>query len=311
MLKILRIALKFFTSLILVIAILLFIGFLYYVSVNFKASKSILKQSFFNITYKTVESDRLKLDLYMPKRKLFPKIPVLVYFHGGSFKSGSKNIKGKDLENFSAFLEAGFALVSVDYRLTSEKNKYPIHFEDAADSIRWLVENADIYGLDKNRINLIGASAGSTIALQMGLAGDQYGGASELADVDFDIRSIIDVCGLTDFTDINDFEALFIDFFGGTYDEMKDVYQMASPINHIHKKSTPIFMVHGKLDEVVPFKQAEKFYQKALSVNAKVKFVPVENASHEFKTINNKDIEPALKDVFIEMVLFLMKYNIF
>ena len=312
-----KVVLKIFTIILLVITILLSAGFTYYLCINNKESKTILAQTHFNIPYKETESSQLKLDIYMPTRKLFPKIPVLVYFHGGSWNSGSKRLKDSDLEIFNGFLEGGFALVSVDYRLTDETNKFPVQLDDGADSIRWLIKNAELYGLDKNKVNLIGASAGGQMVLMLGISGDRFGDTSE--SVKLNIRSVVDLCGPTDFTDLSDYtpkareeiNALLLDFFGGTIQEMKDRYELASPIYNIHKNSPPIFMAHGRLDDIVPIEQAEKFFQKALSVNAKVKFVPVENVNHSFKAQGNLMSDPPLKDVIIAILIFLLKNNIF
>jgi acetyl esterase/lipase len=294
------------------------VGAVYYFCLNTKSAKAYLEQRHLNVPYKETETGQLKLDIYMPKRKLFTKTPVLVYFHGGSWKSGSKNLKEKDLELFNIFFEAGFALVSADYRLTSEVNKFPVHADDGADAVRWVIKNAETYGFDKNKVNLIGASAGGHMVLLLGMAGDRFGD-NTAGNKDFQIRSIIDLCGPKDLTDLSDYtpdelpeiEDLLVEFLGGTYEEKKDLYELASPIYHVRKDVPPIFMAHGRNDEMVPFPQAEKFFQKAKSANAKVKFVPVDNANHYFQAPENETTNPPIWKVFLKMALFLLKNNIF
>ena len=81
------------------------VGAVYYFCLNTKSAKAYLEQRHLNVPYKETETGQLKLDIYMPKRKLFTKTPVLVYFHGGSWKSGSKNLK-KRPRAFQYFLRS-------------------------------------------------------------------------------------------------------------------------------------------------------------------------------------------------------------
>lgn len=317
MAKPIKIILKLLTGILLAIVLIILIGLIYYFSLNTKDTKVLLEKNHMNITYKETESGPLKLDLYMPKRKLSSKIPVLVYFHGGSWNSGSKRLNNSDMQIFNVFLEEGFALVSVDYRLTNEKNKYPVHLNDGADAIRWILQNAETYGLNKKKINLIGASAGAQIASILGMSGGQFGDNKDPAE--FKIRSIVDLCGPKDLTDLSDFppdgrkyiEKILLEYFGEPMDKMEDQYRLASPIFQINKKSPPIFMAHGKLDEIIPYQQAEKFYQKAKSVHANVTYVLVENVNHEFQAISDKEPDPPLENVVIRIALFLLKHNLF
>jgi acetyl esterase/lipase len=315
LLKPVKIILKFLLILSTSVIILAAVLAIYYASINTKSAKVYLDQRHKNITYKETETGKLKLDIYMPKRKLFAKIPVLVYFHGGGWDSGSKNISGKELEIVNGILEAGFAVVSVDYRLTSDTNKFPVHHSDGADAIRWIIKNADTYGFNKNKINLIGASAGGHMALLLGIAGNQFGDDTS----DFRIRSIIDLCGPTDLADLSDYtpsgrewmEGVLYNFIGGTYEEKKEAYEFASPINHIRKDMPPIFMTHGMKDDLIPFAQAEKFYNKALSAKAKVTFVPVKNGNHYFDAPKNEELDPPIIKIAIKMLVFLLKHNLF
>lgn len=316
MLGILKVVPKVFLTLVLCVVVFALIAFLYYKLINKNPN---LNRVYLDVTYKRVHSQDLKLDIHMPKRQIFRKIPVLLYYHGGGWEGGSKTLKKSDLEVVGLFMEAGFAVVSVEYRLTDENTKFPLHFEDAADAIRWIIKSADEYDLNGNKINLIGTSAGGQIALLLGIAGDKFKGDPALADVEFRIKSVIDLCGPTDFTDLSDFDpaindeltSKLADFFGGTYHQMPEQYELASPIYQINKNSPPIFMSHGVLDNVVPVGQAEKFYKKSMAVEANVTYVPVENANHKFKAPENEITKPLVKDVLFDMVVFLLKKNIF
>jgi acetyl esterase len=88
-------------------------------------------------------------------------LPLLVYFHGGGFVIG--NIETHDVLCRELSRLAGCAVISVDYRLAPEF-KFPVAFDDAWDSVRWIVQNGKTLGVDPTRLALGGDSAGGTLA---------------------------------------------------------------------------------------------------------------------------------------------------
>lgn len=288
---------------------------IYYMIIN---NNSDLNRTYTDIPYKTADGQTLKLDIYMPERQFFPKIPMLVYFHGGGWDSGSKQLKESDWDVFDIFRSLGFAIVSVEYRLTNERISYPAPFADASDAIRWLYKHASQYGLAGGKINLIGTSAGGQMALLEGLAGDQFKGDPALADTAFHVNSIVSLCGPTDLTDLSGYDdasraeasKLLEGLIGGSYAEMPDKYAIASPITHVAKNSPPMLISHGTLDNIVPFHQAEKFYEAAKQAGARITFIPVENADHKFKAPKGETTTPSVEDALRQIAVFLLKRNV-
>jgi len=114
------------------------------------------------------------LDLMYPKVET-GSLPVLLYFHGGGFLFGSKtsgdplaagNVAG------SSFLEVirdlGIVVANADYALAPEY-RYPIQLEQVNDALKFLHDNAEIYGLDPHRIIIGGGSAGAILTEIFGL----------------------------------------------------------------------------------------------------------------------------------------------
>ncbi|WP_158560609.1 alpha/beta hydrolase [Paenibacillus contaminans] len=287
----------------------------YYLVIN---NNPRLDQVYADVPYKIKDGRELKLDIYMPERQFVAKIPMLVFFHGGGWDSGSKHLSDSDMETFNIFRSLGFAIVSVEYRLTNKQISFPAPFADASDSIRWLHRNASQYGLDKDKINLIGTSAGGQMALLEGLAGNIFKDDPVLAEVDFQINSIVSLCGPTDLTDLSGYDdaargeaaELLKGLIGGSYEDMSDKYILASPITHIKKDSPPTLIAHGTLDERVPFQQAEKFYEAAKQAGAQVTFIPVQNADHKFKAPKGETTSPLVKDALKQIAIFLLKRNL-
>ena len=92
--------------------------------------------------------------------------PLVVWIHGGGWTSGDRSEYLDD--KVALFTDAGFVFATINYRLTDAAvappaPQYPVHDQDSADAIAWLVENAETYGIDARRIAVLGHSAGGGI----------------------------------------------------------------------------------------------------------------------------------------------------
>ncbi len=138
-------------------------------------------------------SDRI-LDVYLPNDAK-GSLPVFFFVHGGGFSGGSKE---SQRPIFLAMVKAGYAVVSIDYRLTRKYNPEKgsrvaymkdgpgkVKFsdmrnltinnavEDAASALQWVEKNAKKYHLDVNRVAVSGGSAGGITVLSLVFASNQ------------------------------------------------------------------------------------------------------------------------------------------
>ena len=107
-----------------------------------------------NIAYKNTGHERHLLDIMLPDAEEFP---VFVNFHGGGIVGGSKGTTPA----LEYVVKQGIAVVDANYRLYPEA-KYPEFIEDAADAVKWVVDNIGQYGKIKG-IFVGGSSAGGYI----------------------------------------------------------------------------------------------------------------------------------------------------
>ena len=101
---------------------------------------------------------RNSLDLYLPTQVENP--PLVMFVHGGTWVAGSSeqhSFVGKTLAM------AGMAGAVINYRLFPFA-RWPNFAEDGAAALAWLLDNADRFGFDANRVFLMGHSAGGHIA---------------------------------------------------------------------------------------------------------------------------------------------------
>jgi arylformamidase len=92
--------------------------------------------------------------------------PMVVWVHGGGWTSGDKSEYMTD--KVTLFNGAGFVFASINYRLTdkdlpSPAPQHPVHDQDAADALAWLIDHAAELGGDPDRIAVLGHSAGGGI----------------------------------------------------------------------------------------------------------------------------------------------------
>lgn len=120
-------------------------------------------RSWTNVSYSSTSS-ACKLDIFLPSTGSGP-FPMVVWIHGGAFKMGSKD----NPQSLTALKNAGFAVVSINYRLSTEA-KWPAQLNDLKACVKFLKTNASTYSLNPNKIASWGASAGAHLSCMMGAA---------------------------------------------------------------------------------------------------------------------------------------------
>jgi acetyl esterase len=113
------------------------------------------------------EFARNTFDLWKPKSKR--PTPLVVFIHGGGLTSGSKE-KLSALQ-LKRMLEAGFAVMAINYRLTPEA-VFPQHFMDSARAIQYARYHAKEFNIDPKLVAATGGSAGGMTSLWLGFHDD-------------------------------------------------------------------------------------------------------------------------------------------
>ena len=111
------------------------------------------------IVYGNVHGAALLADIARPTGGA--GLPVVLSIHGGRWYFGTRKDTGAiDVRQWAGF---GFFAMSIDYRLVT-CTPAPAPYQDVLCAIRWVHANAQKYGLDRNRIFLLGMSAGGHMA---------------------------------------------------------------------------------------------------------------------------------------------------
>jgi acetyl esterase/lipase len=238
------------------------------------ADVSHIRRKWLDIPYASLSPSQ-RLDIYLPDEDNGP-FPVVLHIHGGAFAIGDKS----DIQMVSSLkgLERGYAVVSVNYRLSGEAF-FPASLQDIKTAVRWLKANGKQYLLDTDRIAAFGGSAGGNLAAMICVTANvaEFDDPT-LGDLNFpcNVQAAVDWFGPTDFLEMDKQQELngFGDIIHDVADSPESRYlgaklstvpakvEIANPMTYINNKMPPILIQHGRLDALVPVQQSIIFAEK-------------------------------------------------
>jgi acetyl esterase/lipase len=234
-----------------------------------------------NLEYANARGKPLLLDVFVPEDAK-EKLPLIVWIHGGGWSSGNK-------ENCPAllFLKKGYAVASINYRLSQEA-VFPAQIQDCKAAVRFLRAKAPEYNVDPERIGVWGGSAGGHLVALLGVTDGvmELEGDGGNPGVSSRVQAVCDFFGPTDFIVIKEAkmsgdpkaEQKLKDFrladdnnvvtklLGGPVEQKKELAEQASPIHYLknvtadRKNFPPFLIMHGDEDPIVPVEQSITFH---------------------------------------------------
>jgi acetyl esterase/lipase len=217
--------------------------------------------------------------------------------HGGAWWKGARPA---DWRGFSAYLEAGFAIVNVQYRLAGVATA-PAAVQDVRCVISWIDKNAERFNFDTDRIVVTGSSAGGHLALMAGMLSHEN-------DIDLpECRNPPAVAAIVDFygpTDLDTWPApnpnggflqaphSSIARWIGSRADADVMRKKMSPVTYVREGLPPIFIVHGDADPVVPLQESINLKQRLDAVGARNALHIVAGGVHgKFNDQQQREIE--------------------
>lgn len=209
---------------------------------------------------KTTDGIELKLDVWPAKKKSEDVLtPVIVQVHGGGWVSGDKG----QVQDWNQWMnDQGYTVFDVQYRMPPEAS-WKDEVGDVKSALGWIVQNADTYKIDPNRIILMGESAGGNLAMLTAYSmGDKH--LLPSTDVpDVPIKAVINMYGPSDMAlfyknnpSMSYVQDVMNKYIGGSPSEYPERYKLLSPISYIQENTPPTITFLGTGDRIVPVEQA-------------------------------------------------------
>lgn len=260
-------------------------------------------------------------------------VPAIIYIHGGCLIYGSrKEINQKQLE---LYLEAGYAVVSIDYRLAPE-SKLPEIIEDLRDAFRWArTAGAELCSLDPQRIAVVGHSAGGYLALMSGVCvvpspeaivsfygyGDIVGEWYSQPDPFYCTQAAVseEESGrlktgpiLSEPYEGRGKDKLYLYYRQrglwpqevGGHDPKKEAsfFSPFCPIQNVSADHPPTLLLHGDQDTDVPYEQSARMAEELARQKVKHALIRMPKCGHGF----DEDMEdPLVREAFNKVLSFL------
>lgn len=236
-----------------------------------------------------------KLDIYLPSeaeaRGKGRPLPVIIYVHGGAWKMCDK--KDCQVEPALAALARGWAVVSVNYRLSSEAI-FPAPVDDVRAALSWLVRNAVEHGLDGQRIALWGESAGAHLVSHAGLREPSL------------VKAVVAWYCPTNFSKMDPYLAENgfpipdhslpgspeSELLGAPIGEVPRLVRAADPQSWLTPEAPPFLLQHGRKDDIVAWQLSRDFAARfdAICGPGRATLEILEGAGHateDFRTHEN------------------------
>jgi acetyl esterase/lipase len=235
------------------------------------------------VAYKTItgiDPNLLSLDVYhFGQTTIFS--PIVVYVHGGAWAIGDKANSMDNKTNL--FSSLGYLFISVNYRLSPSnfstnpnRIKFPTHSEDVADAVKWIFDNVANYGGDKNKIVLLGHSAGAHLVSLTGTS-NLFLPARGISLTTIKGIASIDTEGYDVVYQVNAGNETYINAFGTNQTDLVN----ASPIKQLTSNSSyPKFFI-AKRGSATRINLADDFITQLQSVGIAVSQVTANQYDHE------------------------------
>ena len=261
------------------------------------------------------ETMDLLLDVYEPDND-FQMRPAVVFIHGGGFTGGDKSA-GAAFAMLSYLAERGFVGFSINYRLLGDYGTIPEAINnvastfpdlddfqrdqlramypagrDAKAAIRWIYANAGTYGVDTSSISVIGGSAGSYIAMGLGVTEP----TDYLGELTLDDDPTLSSTNIEQPSTIH----TIIDHWGGT--GLVKIIEAAYGLNRWDATDAPVSIIHGTADSTVPFSEAVEIRDRYEETGVLYAYHPIEGAGHGIwgVTVNGKALTELALDFIVE-----------
>jgi acetyl esterase/lipase len=286
------------------------------------------------VTYKTAGNQSIKADVWVVPPKTNRRA-VAIWIHGGALIMGDRS--GIDRSLLDDLLKAGYAVVSIDYRLAPETKLTGI-LEDVRDAISWVRKECPRrLGAEPERIAVLGGSAGGYLTLASGfivephplalvsfwgygdIAGNWYSRPDEFYRrqpliSESDARAAVGTAPLTEPPRGHQRYRFYLycrqnglwpkAVTGHDPEREPKAFDAFCPIRHVTPKYPPTLLIHGTNDTDVPHEQSVLMHRELSRHRVPHEFISVKAGTHGLGGLDRA----RLAEIRARVIAFLGRY---
>ncbi len=286
-------------------------------------------------TYKTVNDCSIKADVIRPASQEL--LPVAVWIHGGALIMGDR--RGIDRRLLDQLIQAGYAVVSIDYRLAPE-TKLPAILDDVKDAFAWIrAEGPRRFGARPDRIVVLGGSAGGYLTLVSGyrleprpaalvafwgygdIAGpwysrpDAYYRRQSLV-TEAEARTAVGTTLIAEPPPRNQRVRFYLfcrqngvwpkEVTGHNPDTEPTAFDSFCPVRNVSPQYPPTMLVHGTKDTDVPYEQSVLMDRELTRQRVSHEFISVPGGGHGLGNVDREQVGA----IYQRAVAFVRRYTV-
>jgi len=242
-----------------------------------------------NVVFTSVHGENIEMDIFVPTGTKNGLAIVNIINEG--FESNHQAMKIHEMARiFETGCRHGYTVFAVRTGSLSTVNA-PEMLACVNQGIDWVKQHADQYGVDANRIGMMGASSGGYLACL----------AAATAEESSSVRAVAVLFPLTD----------FLNFRGQTVDvrednkiskkvrqflfpkgiddltdgQIEDRMRQFSPIHQLQKHCPPFLFIHGNADLIIPIAQSKKMHDALTELGVESEMIVKDGGGHAWMTI--------------------------
>lgn len=230
--------------------------------------KEILKAA---STYLYASHDGVDLlaHVFAPEGPTVPGRSVVAFFHGGFWEASMVTQFVPHCYHFAA---RGAVAVAFEYRVASKHQTGPLEaIEDSRAALLWLHENADLLGIDPEKIVFAGSAGGAYLALLLAMPKEKQYSPPVRPKALVLFSALLNTSPKGQLSD--------------RFPDAKTAKRL-SPSALIRRKLPPMLLMHGKADRVTPFEEAAAFRRRMRWRGNRCQLIDFNGAEHSFFNFN-------------------------
>jgi arylformamidase len=204
-----------------------------------------------------------KLDLFLPASPT--NAPLQIFLHGGYWQALSKE---DSLFAAATFQRYGSHFAAIDYTLAPKAGLTQI-VGQCRRAIRWLYENANEWGFDREQLYVSGSSAGAHLAAMML--------QTDWTDYAMPRDALSGACAVSG---IYDLEPIRLSYVNEPLRMTAAEAQQNSPLGKKPRNRCPIILAFGDIETREFKRQTDAYRDFLLSAGAHVEFREIEHRNH-------------------------------